>query len=91
VPGEQQQEPETCQVLPVGALGQLTAEQVVGRLLLLLHDQRGHVVADLVGRREAFVGRDGLVQQPGGATLEELVVGVRHAEQLTDDQRRHRQ
>jgi hypothetical protein len=91
---DQQQHRETHEgVAVVGALlavlGDLPADQVVGRRGFLAADELVHVRAQLVGRGADVLDGGLAGQQRPRPGLEELVVVVGHAELLADHQRRH--
>jgi hypothetical protein len=65
------------------------AQQVVGRLGPLGEDQLVQVLEQGVDRRALFLAGAARAGEGERLALEEVVVRVRHAEQLADQQRRH--
>ena len=74
-----------------GDAGGDAGEQIVLRLGDPLAQESGKVARDLTARRAPFLGRGGRTDHGLGVLLEELVLLVRHTQQLADDQRRDRQ
>lgn len=95
MPGDEQDHGERDQLLPadrsvrVVAVDQLV-EEPLPRFRTLAVDQRAQVLLQFVAG-PVDVGGAGAAQEPLRALLEELMVGVRHAQQRADHHRRHRQ
>ncbi len=92
MPGDQQQHRGADDLLRAHlAAGEHPADQVVLGLTPTLGDQLAEVVPQLLAEGPGLLRLGVEVDHLRGPGLEELVIGVRHAEQLADHQRGHRQ
>jgi hypothetical protein len=94
VTGEQQQEADADELVGgqvVAMLADQHAEQLLARVGLGSGDEIGHVRTRLLLHREPLLEGPRHVQHAAGPPLEVRPVGVRHAEQFADHQRRDRQ
>ena len=94
VPGQQKQARDADELV-VGQLLAVLADQHAQHVLAGFapgrRHQRAHVVAALTLQLQPLGDGSGQVELARGAPLEVFAVGIGHAEQLTDHQRRNRQ